>query len=259
MSEKRRRFFLTLMPALVLLGAWEWSVAGSARLQFLFASPSLVAHVAVQELTGGAIWRHFGVTAGEAVLGLCAGSLLGTLAGLALWGNGKLEAIARPYVVVLGAIPVFALAPMLIIWFGIGLLSKVVMAAFGCFFVSLIQAFEGARRAARDYSGFARSVGASRVQIVRKIIVPGALEWLCTGIKVNVGFALLGAFIGEFVSSEAGLGYYTLAAGALYDMPRVIFGLALLSLFALSLTGFVGWLTGRMAPWLRSEPRRFSG
>ncbi len=228
-------FFLALLPALFFLGTWEFLVHHNQRLQFLFASPLLVAHVAWEDLPTLALWHHIFVTAEEAVLGLLCGTVLGTLAGLLLWGNGRADFILRPYVAFIAAVPIFALAPMTIIWFGIGLMSKVVMAGFAVFFISLTQSYEGARAVAVRYLGFARSLGASNGRIIRKIIIPGAIEWVVTGYKMNVGAALTGAFIGEFVSSEGGLGHYILKASALYDTPRVLFGLFLLCLLGVAL------------------------
>ncbi|MGD9650639.1 MAG: ABC transporter permease [Dongiaceae bacterium] len=244
-------FLLRLLPLLLFLISWQWIVSGDDRLQFLFASPFLVAGVFIQEIFTPAIWRDISVTGLETILGLILGSTLGTITGLLLWGRGKWEAVSRPYVVGLSAIPIFALAPMLIIWFGTGLLSKVLMAAFGCFFISLSQSFTGAKLADETYGSFARSLGASPSLILRYIILPGALEWVLVGFKINVGFALLGAFIGEFVSSQAGLGHYIIAAGGIYDMPRVLLGVLLLSIFALLLNALINRLVVTAAPWLK--------
>ncbi|MDE2029787.1 MAG: ABC transporter permease [Alphaproteobacteria bacterium] len=241
MTKKFKNIFLAVLPALFFLGAWQWFVHGNQRLEFLFASPSLVAQAAWAEFGHATIWNDIFVTLGEAALGLLSGTILGTVAGLLLWGNGKIDKITRPYIVFFGSIPIFALAPMTIIWFGIGLASKVVMAGFAVFFISLLQAYEGAHAVARQYFGFARSIAAPNARVVWKIVVPGAIDWVIAGYKMNVGAALVGAFIGEFVSSEAGLGYYILKASALYDVPRVLFGILLISLLGIAMTS-AAWL-----------------
>jgi NitT/TauT family transport system permease protein len=237
------------LPGALFILVWQALVGTNARLQFLFASPELVARVALEELAQGAIWIDLGTTAGEAVLGLLLGSLLGSALGLILWTSETIARVARPYIVVLGSIPIFAIAPMLIIWFGADLLSKVVMSAFSVFFVALAQAYDGACACAKEYSHYATTLRAPRIRVMRKIIVPGALRWVAAGFKISIGLALVGAFIGEFVSSQVGLGHYILAAGSLYDMPRVIFGVLLLSLLALSFTGLV-WCVERAQPHL---------
>lgn len=242
MNHKYLSLAVTALPGVLFIALWQWFVNGNERLQFLFASPALIAVVAADELLARTFWWHLAVTCTEAVLGLALGALAGTLVGLLLWSQESVAKVARPYVVILGSIPIFAIAPMLIIWFGTGLLSKVVMSAFAVFFVSLSQAYDGASACAREHGQYARSLAAPRRLVVTKIIVPGALRWVVAGLKISIGLALVGAFIGEFVSSQAGLGHYILAAGALYDMPRVLFGIAVLSLVALGLTGTVWWI-----------------
>lgn len=238
MKKHLYRIVPVLLPGLLFLCAWEWWVSGDQRLQFLFASPSAILSVAGEELTQAAIWNDMFVTLSEALFGLICGTVLGTLVGLLLWGNGRIDRIAKPYIALIGAIPVFAIAPIMIIWFGIGLLSKVVMAGIAVFFVSLAQAYEGAHAMAAHHLVFARTIGAPLSKAVPKIVIPGAIQWVIAGFRLNVGFSLMGAFIGEFVSSEAGLGHFILKASALYDMPRVLLGVFLLSLLALLMNVF---------------------
>ena len=227
------------IPGVLLLSIWEFLVFENARLKFLFASPSLIWQAAVTDLQTWAIWKDCGVTLLEAGLGLLIGTGLGTMSGLMLYSHKGIDRIAQPYITIIGAIPVFALAPVMIVWFGIGLLSKVIMAAFAVYFVSLIQAYEGARETARLHLNFASSLNAPRHKILSKIIAPGSIRWVITGFRMNVGFALFGAFIGEFVSAQAGLGHYILKQSSVYDMPRVFLGLALMSAMALLMTSAV--------------------
>jgi len=240
---------LQVLPAILVLVVWQLVVGGDQRLEFLFASPLRVLAVALEELRAPAIWVDIATTLSEAALGLVAGALLGSLVGLLLWTNDVVAGVARPYIVFLGAIPIFAIAPMLIIWFGTGLLSKVVMSAFSVFFVSLAQAYDGARYCASEYSQYAATLRVPRMVFLRIIVLPGAIRWVAAGFKISIGLALVGAFIGEFVSSQAGLGHYMLSAGSLYDMPRVIFGVMLISMLALLLTGLI-WALERWQPQL---------
>jgi NitT/TauT family transport system permease protein len=241
--------FWAFIPGCILLVTWEFLVHGDSRLEFLFATPSKVAAVAYQDLLSGDVLIDTAVTAGEAVAGLVIGSLCGTAIGLFLWTHERLAQIARPYIVILGAVPIFAIAPMLIIWFGTGIPSKIVMSMFSVFFVALSQAYDGARACSQEYRAYAMTLAAPHFNVVRKLIIPGALRWVAAGFKISIGLALVGAFIGEFVSSEAGLGHYILTAGSLYDMPRVIFGIILISLVALSLTACI-WLGEKRWPHL---------
>jgi NitT/TauT family transport system permease protein len=240
-----KNIFWIALPAILFLLAWQTAVYDNPKLQFLFASPGAVARIAGDELGHADIWHDIFVTFSEAALGLLAGTVFGTLAGLLLWGNGKIDFITRPYIVIIGSIPIFALAPITIMWFGIGLLSKVVMAGFAVFFVSLQQSYDGAHAIAKNYTGFAKTLAAPNSCIVRKIIIPGAINWVIAGYKMDVGFALVGAFIGEFVSSEAGLGHYILKASSLYDMPKVLFGLLMISLLGLGMTSLTWFVRSK--------------
>lgn len=244
---KQINFIFYILPAVIAIIVWELFAHDNQSRQFLFGSPSQILAILQEEFTTGRIWIDISTTLLEAVSGLIIGSLLGTFVGLALWTNESLAKIARPYIVILGSIPIFAIAPMLIIWFGTGLLSKIVMSAFAVFFVSLAQAYDGAKFCAAAHSHYPHSIGASNLQMIKTIIIPGALRWVTAGFKLSIGLAFVGAFIGEFVSSQAGLGHYILKSGTLYDMPRVLFGVGLISLIALGLTGVV-WLIERWKP-----------
>jgi NitT/TauT family transport system permease protein len=244
-----RKVLIYISPAIIFFCLWEFFVHNNQQRQFLFGSPVTVYAVAIEELVALPIWIDIATTVLEASIGLVLGSSLGTIIGLLLWTNPVLAKLSRPYIIVLGSIPIFAIAPMLIIWFGTGLLSKVVMSAFAVVFVSLAQVYDGARFCAEQHSHYARSIGASHMHMIRKVIVPGALRSVTAGLRISIGLALIGAFIGEFVSSQCGLGHYILKAGSLYDMHRVLFGVALISIIALLMTGLV-FLIERWRPHL---------
>ncbi len=110
------------------------------------------------------------------------------------------------------------------------------MSGFAVFLISLVNSYEGAHATASQYLGYATRMNAPHLRAVMKIVIPGSWQWILSGFRINVGLALMGAFIAEFVSSEAGLGHYILKAGSLYDMPRVLFGLLLICLIAMGLT-----------------------
>jgi NitT/TauT family transport system permease protein len=189
----------------------------------------------------------------ESLFGLAIGAVLGTCLGLLLWVRPSVAYVAKPYVTLLGALPVFALAPVLIIWFGTGFVSKLALVAFSTGIVSLIQAYNGALTAGKEHLELARALGATRLQLLQKIIVPSAISWVLTGLRMNIGFAIIAAFIGEFISAEAGLGHYILRASALYDVPRVLAGLVVLTGLALVQTNIVDIVEQLWFPWCRGH------
>ena len=245
-----RNLGLKLIPAIILLFTWEILSLSDKSIMFLFSSPSAIVQLLWQEIQTKQMWYNIGLTSQEAVLGLILGTFFGTLTGFIIWINETVRKMLQPYLLILGALPIFALAPMLIIWLGIGLQSKVFMAAFGVFLLALAQSYEGAKFADKRYTAFTQSLGISRWKVMYKILLPGSLQWVLAGIKMNIGQSLLGAFIGEFVSSTAGLGFYILKASSLFNTTGVFVGLILLTLLSLVLNIILVLSKKYFCPWL---------
>jgi len=231
-----KKFLYYISPALLfvaILAAWEVFASQLPRFNFLFGSPSEIFASLVRNTASGLLVNDFFITGFEALIGFVVGVIFGTLAGFVLWYSPLVARISRPYIVILGAVPIFAFAPMVIVWFGIGFEMKVAMAALGTFLVALTQAYEGAKSIDVEEFRLLKIFGATRFQIFQKVIFPSSLSWVLASMKLNVGFALLGAFIGEFISSNSGLGHFMIRAGSLYDIPSVFAGGAYLILLAL--------------------------
>lgn len=231
-----KRFFVKTAPLLLLvtmLAAWQACATQFARFRFLFGSPTEILQSLTQNTLNGTLPYDFLITGYEALIGFAIGVILGTIIGFLLWYSPFVARICKPYIVVLGAIPIFAFAPIVIVWFGIGLNMKIAVAALGTFLVALTQAYEGAKSVAIDEYRLMQTFKATRFQILQKIVFPSSLAWVLTSMKLNVGFALLGAFIGEFISANQGLGHFMIRAGSLYDIPSVFAGGIYLILLAL--------------------------
>ncbi len=240
-----------VLPGLLLLVMWELAAREDRTFRFLFASPLLVGMQLIQDISNGSLVQHFGVTGFESLCGLVIGSVLGSGLGLLLWLSPFTAGIARPYIAALSAVPTFALAPMTIIWFGTGVFAKVMMATLSTIFVAVVQAYEGARRTDSELIGLTRAFGASRWQSFRLVVVPATGAWIIVSCRLNVGFAILGAFVGEFISSNQGLAHYILRASGLYDVPRVLAGVISLMGLSAVLTSSIRVLEKSTAPWLR--------
>ena len=161
------------------------------------------------------------------------GNLIGTTIGLGLWFSKTIFNMAKPYIIALGSAPIFALAPLMILWFGTGIFSKVMMATLSTVFIALFQAYSGALAVNKDYIKLLQSFNATKRQVFTKIIVPSSIVWVISAFKINVGFALLGAFIGEYISSNAGLGHLILVASGLFNISLVLTGVLLMIIIAL--------------------------
>ncbi|HEB87577.1 MAG TPA: ABC transporter permease [Gammaproteobacteria bacterium] len=242
-------FTLYLAPLAVLLTAWQLATQGAPERQFIFSSPLQVGQTFYDLLLSGELLRHSAVTSFETFVGFVIGTSTGAVIGLSLWYYPSAARIARPYVVAIGAVPVFALAPVIIVWFGIGVFSKVMMAALSTVVVAVVQAYEGTMSVEKRFLRLMDVMGASRAQTFRKVIVPSALVWVVNSMKLNIGLALLGAFIGEFISAERGLGYLIVRASGLFDMATVFSAIIMLTVIALVLTRGVEWLERRVLGW----------
>ena len=254
-ARQRRRWQGALVLACQIallaafLGFWEWMAAQDRRTAFLFGSPSAIAGFLVTMWQDGSLVRDSWVTGLETVMGFVMGNVLGTALGLSLWYSRFVSRVVQPFIIALGSIPIIALAPIVIIWFGTGLASKVAMSTLSVVVVALVTSYKGAMSVDPDQVNLMRTLGARKSQIFRKLVVPASLTDIFVGMKLTVGFALIGAIIGEFMSSSEGLGHAIFKAGSLYIIPKVFAALVATIALALLLTWLVGKLERLLTPW----------
>jgi NitT/TauT family transport system permease protein len=235
----------------VLLGFWHYMTTNNKQAAFMFGSPAAIAGFLGQMIKDGSLWRDSYVTGVETVLGFLVGNFIGTIIGLSLWYSRFVSRVVEPFVVALGSIPIIALAPIIIIWFGTGLISKIAMSTLSVVIVALVTSYKGAVGVDTDQINLMRTLGASKFQIFRKLIVPASLTDIFAGLKLTVGFALIGAIVGEFMSSSEGLGHAIFKAGSLYIIPKVFAALVATIALALLLTSVVGRIERLLMPWRR--------
>ncbi|OYV46219.1 MAG: hypothetical protein B7X10_05105 [Burkholderiales bacterium 21-58-4] len=160
--------------------------------------------------------------------------------------------LARPaegVSIVLNSVPKIALGPLIVIWFGSGMSSKIWLAGISTFAVSMIAATASVRELDRDLLNLFRALGASRGKIFRKLILPSAVPWIFSALRMNIGFALIGAVVGEYIASQAGLGHEVFVAGSLFDLNTVWLGIIVLTLMASLLTLIVRLIEERFVTW----------
>lgn len=222
MVKRSRVLMYQIIVTTLFLAVWECVGRNSTYWLFLIGSPTAVLRELFDLLVHHHLLGHFVITGSEAIIGLTIGTVVGSTCGLLLWYSDTTARVARPFILALGSIPIFALAPLMIVWFGIGFGMKVALATFSTVFVAFNQGYSGAKLVADDYLDTLKGMKATRKQIFRKVIVPGSIEWVLASMKLNIGFGLLGAFIGEFIASDRGLGHLILRAGGLYNVPRAL-------------------------------------
>lgn len=240
MSRKTaNRTALAVGSFLAFLALWEGIVRLGGYPPFILPSPEDVLRRLMALLATGTLWRHTGVTLGEVLAGLSLGTVFAVILGYVLSHSPLAERLLAPYIIASQAVPVVAVAPLLVIWFGTGLLSKVLVSALIVFFPVLVNTIVGVRSVDQDLRDLMRSLEASRWQTLWILEIPSALQILLGGLKIGATLAVIGAVVGEFVASNRGLGYLIKQGQQLYDTPLVFVGIGALVVLAQSLYGTV--------------------
>ncbi len=219
----RPQWTVTPLIAAALLAAWEVVTHGFDTPEFILPQPEAVLRALIGGLSygpfdSGGYWYHAGVTIYESLAGLALGSAVGAVLGFALGASRFLERSIYPFIVVFQALPKVALAPLLVIWFGLGYDGKIYITAIITFFPVLISAIAGSHAVEPERLDLARSCNARPAQILRKIVIPSALPFLFAGLNVASSLAVLGAIVGEFVGARDGLGMLLIQ----YDQAMMI-------------------------------------
>jgi NitT/TauT family transport system permease protein len=238
-----------LLLAAVLLGLWQWATGSAALNAFLFGSPSAIWASLVAMFRDGSVWTDVYVTGGETLAGFALGNILGTAIGLSLWYSRFVSRVLQPFILALGSIPMISVAPVVIIWFGTDFASKVAMATLSVVVVSLVISYKGAMGVDPDQINLMRSLGARKPQIFRYLVIHSALTDIFAGLKMTVGFALVGAIVGEFMTSTYGLGHAIFKAGSLYIISKVFAELAVTIALSLILATIVSNVERWLLPW----------
>lgn len=237
---------------LVLTGfilLWELVIWLGDYPAFILPSVTDVLLTLWRTLVDGSLWRHAQATLFAVFIGLALGVSGATLLGYTLAKNRMLERLLAPYIVASQSVPVIAIAPLLIIWFGSGRLSKVLICALIVFFPVLVNTVVGIRAVDEDLRDLMRSLKASRWQMFTLLEIPAALPVLLGGLKVSVTLSVIGAVVGEFVGADQGLGFLINQARGLFNTPLVFVAILSLVAIAVSLYGLVATIEWRLLRW----------
>jgi len=261
--RRARRRHLALVWALrvtvlaVVFGAWQL-LATYVIDPFYYSKPSLIADRLWEWFTVGtskrSIWSNLSVTLQEAVYGFVLGAVLGVVLGI-LFGRARLLAeVLSPFIQALNAVPRIVLAALFIIWFGLGMESKIATALVLVFFPVFFNAFQGAREVDRNFVENARILGASRTQILWSIVVPSATSWILASLHTAFGFALIGAIVGEYAGASKGIGLLISTAQGTFDSAGIYAGMILSTVLALLAEVLLGGAERRLLRWRPPSP-----
>src|SRR4030088_1650629 len=233
------------------LSLWEIGARAGWIDAFFWSQPSAIANTMGIFFTTGDAWTDISFTFRSTIFGFLLGTTAGSLLGLSFWWSRNYAAIVQPYIICLESIPKLALAPLIILVFGIGLVSKVAVATALTLVVSTLTAYAGVKALDPDGEKLFYSLGATRMQVFRKLVVPFCLPWIISVLRVNIGLALTGAIVGEFIASQHGLGRAILYAGQTYDIALVWVAVLVLSTLAMVMYATVSWLEGMLRKGVR--------
>jgi NitT/TauT family transport system permease protein len=237
-----------------IVAAWQLAVTLGWVNGRLFGSPEGIYRAAVLGLSPqGTLVPDTLATLFETLMGLVAGSGLGIGLGLLLWFVPRVSSVAEGLSVILNSIPKIALGPLIVIWFGSDMASKVWLAGISTFAVAMISACAAAREVDQDLLNLFRSFKAKPGMIFSKLIVPSALPWIFSTLRVNIGFALIGSVVGEYIASQAGVGHEVFVAGSLFDLNTVWLGIIVLTVMASILSWIVQFTEAKVITWKRKR------
>jgi len=248
----RLRWLIPLLAVFGFLLIWEGIVRIELYPAFILPGPGAVAERFVEVVGDGTLWPHVVTTLTQMLLGLAIGAPLGVLMGVLLAKSGTLEAIISPIILAAQSTPVVAYAPLLIIWFGSGITSKVMIAALTVFFPMLMNTMVGIRNVPQSRRDLMRLFNATPWQTFWKLEFPASLPVLFAALRVSVTLAIIGAIIGEFISASSGLGYLIKLARDRYDTPLVLVAVVVLAVLARLAYWVVTVIERRVIRWQRT-------
>jgi NitT/TauT family transport system permease protein len=245
---------LQILVAVFLFGAWHVLTTIPAPNKplldpFFFSTPFEVLERTWAEFASGRIWYHLSVTAAETILAFLLGALGGLVAGFGFARRAVLAAVLDPYVKAANALPRVVLAPIFALWFGLGIWSKVALGTTLVFFVVFFNVFHGVKEVSSQILANARMLGMNERQLLRHVYLPSALSWVFSSLHTSVGFALVGAVVGEYLGASAGLGYRISQAESVFDVTGVFSGMVVLALFVIIVDTGVSIIERRLLAW----------
>ena len=225
-----------------IVALWQVGAALGIIDAFFWSTPAQILETMVAFFSSGNAFTDIAFTFRSTILGFLVGTVAGSLLGLSFWWSRNYASIVQPYIICLESLPKLALAPLIILVLGMGLASKVAVAAALTIVVSTLTTYGGVKAVDPDSERLLYSLGASRWQVFTKLVVPSSLPWVISCLRVNIGLALTGSIVGEFIASQHGLGRTILYAGQTYEIALVWVAVFVLSALAMVMYLAVSWL-----------------
>lgn len=248
-SAIRRNYLAGTMSVVGGLLIWELVSRFLVANALFLAAPTQIFAAIVSLARSGELWQHVGVSALEFAIGYVIASVLGIALGLGMASSARIKQIAQPWISGLYATPTIALAPLFILWFGIGIWSKVMVVIFLVLFPVTINTEAGLRTTSQRLIEMLRSFGATPRQIFFKVSLPSATPFILAGLKLGIGRGLIAVVVAELFGSRAGLGRLISQSADAFNMPELFAGVIILAAAGIAMTAGFTWLERRLVPW----------
>jgi NitT/TauT family transport system permease protein len=256
-SSRLKVIFCQVLLGLAVIVTWQALSNGGVLDKFFFSRPSDVFARVAQWVMKGSIYPHLIVTLEEALLSFFIGAFLGIAFGFVLARVHWLAALLDPYIHMVNALPRVVLAPIFLLWFGLGIWSKVALGVTVVFFIVFFNTYNGVREVDPVLLNNARMLGASERHLMRHVLVPSALTWIFSSLHTSIGFAMIAVVVGEYLGSSRGVGYLIAQAEGVFDTTGVFAGMVVLSAVVLVVGASVNRLERRLMRW--KQPQRDAG
>lgn len=249
---KRKKLFIRLTQiSILILFIILWELAARFKIidAFITSQPTRIVNTLVNLHEEGTLWMHISISIIETIVGFILGTALGTAIAIVLWWSDFIAKVADPYLVVLNSLPKVALGPIIIVWIGAGPFAIITMALLVSLIVTIITVLNGFLDVSPDKIKLLKTFGATKLQILKKVILPASIPTIIAALKINVGMSWVGVIVGEFLVSKAGLGHLIVYGGQVFKLDLVMTSVFILSIAAALMYQFTTWLEKKLIKW----------
>lgn len=249
--RKRKQLILIAQISLLILGIALWEIAARFKWidTFITSSPSLIWKLFLEYLLHGNLLHHVGVSVMETLVGFAVGTILGLIIAIGLWWSDFWAKVLDPYLVILNSLPKTALAPIIIIWVGAGYSGIIVTAISISIVVTIMNMYDSFSSVDEGKTKLMNSFGATKFQILRKLVLPASIPNLISTIKISIGLSWVGVIVGEFLVSKAGIGYLLVYGSQVFKLDIIMMGVVILALISALMYKIISIIEKRFVNW----------
>lgn len=249
--KREGQYILITQISVLVLGLILWEVAAQFKWidTFLTSSPSAIWKLLIDYMVNGQLLKHVGISLFETIAGFILGTFLGVIIAISLWWSNFWAKVLDPYLVVLNSLPKTALAPIIIIWVGAGYKGIIVTAISISIVVTIMNMYESYKSVDEDKIKLLQTFGASKFQVLRKLILPSSIPSLISTLKINIGLSWVGVIVGEFLVSRAGIGWLIVYGGQVFKLDIVMMSIFILGFISAVMYKLISIFEDKLSKW----------